>query len=64
MPRTGRQRSTSEVSSLIQHRAFPVTVHLEEEAMHNYIRLYRAVKGIYRFTEQRCKQKSRVHRKW
>ena len=47
------QRSTSEVSSLIQHRAFPVTVHLEEEAMHNYIRLYRAVKGIYRFTEQR-----------
>lgn len=47
------QRSTSEVSSLIQHRAFPVTVHLEEEAMSNYIRLYRAVKGIYRFTEQR-----------
>ena len=46
------QRSTSEVSSLIQHRAFPVTVHLEEEAMHNYIRLYRAVKGIYRFTEK------------
>lgn len=39
------QRSTSEVSSLIQHRAFPVTVHLEEEAMSNYIRLYRAVKG-------------------
>ena len=47
------QRSTSEVSSLIQHRAFPVTVHLEEEAMSNYIRLYMAVKGIYRFTEQR-----------
>ena len=47
------QRSTSEVSSFIQHRAFPVTVHLEEEAMSNYIRLYRAVKGIYRFTEQR-----------
>ena len=47
------QCSTSEVPSLIQHRAFPVTVHLEEEAMSNYIRLYRAVKGIYRFTEQR-----------
>ena len=52
------QRSTSEVSSFIQHRAFPVTVHLEEEAMSNYIRLYRAVKGIYRFQVKAVSGKS------
>ena len=49
------QRSTSEVSSIIRHRAFPVTMHFDEDRLRTYVTLYKCVKDIYRTTDRRLK---------
>lgn len=49
------QPSTSEISSIIQHKAIPFIAHFDDEVSDTYITLYRTVKKIFHFTDSRFK---------